>query len=338
MTTKNTMILISIVIPIYRVEDYLIDCLHSVANQTLREGLECILVDDCGGDNSIRLAQKFFDSYEGNIQFHIISHEKNRGAAAARNTGLDAAQGKYIYFLDADDQITPNGLQLLLEKALSTQADVTIADFTTIGLSDPFIHLALEDGQILHDKEVLHAYALQSWMGVCWNMLYLREYLQRENLRFVEGLHYEDELWATEIACTAHALVAIKEPTYLYHLRQDSTSSLLRGQQDISSYYQIMLGMAEHFQRQGLIFDIDACLKYYSMQYTFLLTLLQSEPAAPYLAYQHMVSISPFGKKIFLRTLSANKRRMFPQIYAILPKPLGYLMLRLQHKLRTLIR
>lgn len=104
---------ISIIIPIYNVEKYILLCLQSVVNQTETDGIECILVDDCSTDNSISLAEKFINDYTGNISFSLIRRSKNGGLSAARNTGIEAASGEYLYFLDSDDEISPNCIELM---------------------------------------------------------------------------------------------------------------------------------------------------------------------------------------------------------------------------------
>ena len=93
---------VSIIIPIYNVAPYIKRCLQSVADQTYKD-IECILIDDCGSDNSINLAKEFIYDYKGNILFTILHHEENKGLSAARNTGLRYAKGEYVYFLDSDD-------------------------------------------------------------------------------------------------------------------------------------------------------------------------------------------------------------------------------------------
>ena len=97
---------ISIIIPIYNVEPYIEDCLQSVMRQTYRGMMECILVDDCGTDNSMKVAEQLIKIYNGPIDFKVLHHEHNRGLSAARNTGIDAACGDYVYFLDSDDWIS----------------------------------------------------------------------------------------------------------------------------------------------------------------------------------------------------------------------------------------
>ena len=108
------MMKISIIVPIYNVEEYLEECLQSVANQTMTEGIECIIVDDCGLDNSAAIAKRFIDSYQGDIRFTFIQREKNGGLSAARNTGIKAATGEYVYFLDSDDCLVPSAIETLI--------------------------------------------------------------------------------------------------------------------------------------------------------------------------------------------------------------------------------
>ena len=86
----------------------------SVTNQTMTEGIECIIVDDCGPDNSMDIVRHFIDDYQGAISFHILKHEKNGGLSAARNTGIKAATGKYVYFLDSDDCLVPSAIETLI--------------------------------------------------------------------------------------------------------------------------------------------------------------------------------------------------------------------------------
>lgn len=83
--------LVSIIVPVYNVAEYIESCVRSVMTQTYDGGLECLIFDDCGTDNSIAIAQQMIENYQGSIDFKVIHHEKNRGLSAARNTGMDAA-------------------------------------------------------------------------------------------------------------------------------------------------------------------------------------------------------------------------------------------------------
>ena len=107
---------VSIIIPVYNVEPYIEECLQSVANQTMTEGVECIIVDDCGQDNSMEIVHSFVKNYKGNVNFRVLYHGKNRGLSAARNTGIMAATGKYLYFLDSDDRISHECMKQFQQK------------------------------------------------------------------------------------------------------------------------------------------------------------------------------------------------------------------------------
>ena len=104
---------VSIIIPVYNVAPYIKRCLDSIVAQTF-QNIECILVDDCGTDNSKEIVQQYIDNYQGYIQFKIIHHEKNLGLSGARNTGIRIATGEWLYFLDSDDAVTPNCISSLL--------------------------------------------------------------------------------------------------------------------------------------------------------------------------------------------------------------------------------
>lgn len=108
---------ISVIVPIYNVENYILECLQSVAAQTKTKNVECILVDDCGTDNSVKVAEQFISAYKGDISFALFHHSENKGLSSARNTGIKNARGKYLFFLDSDDMIKPYCLDELFALA-----------------------------------------------------------------------------------------------------------------------------------------------------------------------------------------------------------------------------
>ena len=110
--------LVSIIVPIYNVADYIEKCLLSVLNQTYRN-IEVVLVNDCTPDNSIEVVQIILEGYKADRQIQILHHTINRGLSAARNTGIDAAKGEYIFFLDSDDWISEDCIERMLQLAAS---------------------------------------------------------------------------------------------------------------------------------------------------------------------------------------------------------------------------
>ena len=104
---------VSIIVPVYNVSEYIERCILSIIKQTFNN-IECILINDCTEDDSIEKSLKLINNYTGNIKFKIFNHKRNRGLSAARNTGTENANGEYIYYLDSDDEITPDCIELLV--------------------------------------------------------------------------------------------------------------------------------------------------------------------------------------------------------------------------------
>ena len=105
---------ISIIIPVYNIASYIEACMHSICRQTFRGNYEVIVVDDCGTDNSIVLAESILkQELPRNAVFQILYHAHNCGLSAARNTGNEVSQRKYTLYVDSDDQLTPGCLEKL---------------------------------------------------------------------------------------------------------------------------------------------------------------------------------------------------------------------------------
>ena len=188
--------MVSVIIPVYNVEKYLEECVDSVLAQTYTDW-EAILVDDGATDSSGRMC----DAYAAKDPRIRVIHRENGGLSAARNTGLKAARGEYVYFLDSDDYIEPDTLALLLETAEREQADVVFFDGYV------FFDECEEDGcvsrylrkapyapkngrkmlpELLEKGEYRTAVPL---------MLFRKGYLLENELWFAEGIIHEDELF-----------------------------------------------------------------------------------------------------------------------------------------------
>ena len=120
------MLNLSIIIPVYNVEAYIEECLASVVAQSdAKANIECIIVDDCSPDGSMDIVRRFVENYQGAVQFRTLRHEVNRGISAARNTGVEAATGDYVFFIDSDDYLMEHGLKTLVDGLLANpDADV----------------------------------------------------------------------------------------------------------------------------------------------------------------------------------------------------------------------
>ena len=101
--------------------------------QTYTGAIECLIVDDCGTDESIPIAERMIAEYDGPIRFEILHHKLNRGLSAARNTGTDAATGEYIYYLDSDDAIMPDCIEKLMRPVMRDPSiEMVLGDYANI--------------------------------------------------------------------------------------------------------------------------------------------------------------------------------------------------------------
>ena len=122
---------VSIIIPVYNVASFIIQCLDSVRSQSYTN-LEVILVDDCGTDNSMAVVQEYL-KHHSFTEVKILHHTHNRGLSAARNTGLEAATGEYVFFLDSDDELTDDCISVMAEPIEKFYHDFVIANYEVKG-------------------------------------------------------------------------------------------------------------------------------------------------------------------------------------------------------------
>ena len=220
-------ITLSLIIPVYRVAPYVERCLKTVMSQTY-DHFECILVDDASPDDSIARCERMIADYEGNIQFRILHHEQNQGLSAARNTGIDAATGDYILFIDSDDMITDDCVEKLMAPVMADPSiEMVYAAYMKFAdngqMHQPKI-FARERAEYKTQREVRDYFLdhRRLFVNAAWNKLTSRDFINRHGLRFREGQLWEDALWTFfEMKHLSH-LVFIPDVTYFYYQRPDS--------------------------------------------------------------------------------------------------------------------
>ena len=227
---------VSIIIPVYNVAKYIKRCLQSVIDQTYQD-IECILVDDCGNDNSIELAQEFIKIYHGNINFKFLYHEHNKGQSAARNTALRFAKGDYVFFLDSDDVIPSNSIASLM--ALATRYPQ--ADFIQGNLLDEAGSVSKFGWrntlpEFCDDHNDLEHYILSVVVYSAWNKVIKTSFLTENNLYFPEGIIHEDLYWTFFLAKYAKAVGFVNQATYIYYINDNSTITNLSQEARIKRY------------------------------------------------------------------------------------------------------
>ena len=208
---------ISIIVPVYNVEQYIKECFDSIAAQTYKGEIECIFVDDCGQDDSVAILEKLIAEYKGPIQFSIVHHEHNKGLSGARNTGIRNAQGDYLYFIDSDDSIISDCIEKLTTLA-EKYPGVEIVQGSAKSKSEWF-QLANKNFPEYSNcfewirKTMLLRYSIPM---TAWNKLVKKELIVNKKLYFEEGLIHEDEVWNFMLAKYVHSIAFCCDKTYIY--------------------------------------------------------------------------------------------------------------------------
>lgn len=206
---------VSIIVPVYRVEAYLKECLDSILAQTY-EHLQIILVDDGSPDGCGEIC----DAYGAKDPRIQVIHQPNSGVAAARNAGLSAATGDWIGWVDADDWIDPDMFCFLLENALASEADVCICGrYEELPGRTGFYGMT---GPALLDRKSAMMALLENRVmdDALYDKLWKKELFR--DIRFPDGKTYEDLATVYRLLCKAERVLCLPEPKYHYRRRRNS--------------------------------------------------------------------------------------------------------------------
>lgn len=231
---------VSVIIPVYNVEPYIERCLQSIVSQTY-SFFECILIDDCGTDGSMHFAEKFIRGYSGEIHFRILRHDINCGLSAARNTGIKAAIGDYIYFMDSDDAISPDCIESLLNIA-KKYPDIDYVQGNIFTGSEQLMEgeIDLDVPEYTNNRQQLESIILCKSHRTAWNRLLKRSFLLSHKLFFPVGLVMEDHYWNYYVAKYAQAVAFTHQSTYYYYNNSGSIVNSHSKQQLIRNYSSYM--------------------------------------------------------------------------------------------------
>lgn len=215
---------ISIIVPVYNVEEYLENCIDSILNQTFKD-FELILVNDGSTDNSLDICKRY-----KNIDDRIcIIDKKNGGLSSARNAGLDIAKGEYIGFVDSDDYIHPQMYDMLYREIIKNNAQISLCDFEKVFKYNDNLSNCQEEKDILVEC-LSNIQSLERMIQkngvvfiVAWNKLYKKELFNK--LRYKEGAIHEDEFIAHKIIDCTKKLVYINKSLYFYRQREGSITN-----------------------------------------------------------------------------------------------------------------
>ena len=254
---------ISIVIPVYKVSAYIADCLRSVCEQTYPH-IEVILVNDATPDDSMEQAAPWIQKMqERGYTVQVVNHPENKGLSAARNTGIKAATTEWVYFLDSDDELTPQCIEWMVEQVkLHPSVDFVIGGIKVVGSnwSYPLTCRPYVDT----NREILQDYTASKWYVMAVNHLYRKSYLLQHDLFFREGLLHEDLLYSFHVATTAQTMATVYQETYVYKVR---SAGSITAQQKLKNFEDMLIIAEEkytciiqHYQAKDFSVPFTYCL------------------------------------------------------------------------------
>lgn len=247
---------VSVVIPVYNVEDYLGECLDSVVNQTLSD-IEIICVNDGSTDKSLEILNEYASK---DSRITVIDQE-NGGHAVATNRGMGLAKGKYLYLMDSDDILELNAFEDLVKIAEEKNVDFVI--FQAINYYMDTDEYVEEDNYSMNDLADFVGDSVFNWEDVKdyifkitvtpWSKLYNREFVVRSGAKFPEGLIFDDNVFFWEVFFSAKRIAFHRQ--YLFKRRWYSTSSTTAGDLRFLDSLEILKLIWEVFKKYG-VFDI----------------------------------------------------------------------------------
>lgn len=262
---------VSIIVPVYQVEQYLRQCIDSILAQSFTD-FELILVDDGSKDQSGAICDEYAEQ-DGRV---CVIHTENKGLAAARNTGLDRVTGEYFAFVDSDDWIGPTMVECLYHSILRENGDIAACNFQYSFDCDPAKNFSTSiQREVVPAAEIFYYRKNDRSFGfwtVAWNKLYKSEVFGK--CRFPVGKYHEDEFWANEIYQMDIRIVTVPDCLYFYRQRAGSIMSktslarnmdilqalgeriavYLRDEQYSDQAYRVLLYSLEYLQKsKGLI-------------------------------------------------------------------------------------
>lgn len=209
--------LISVIVPIYKVEKYIDRCAESILAQSFTD-FELILVDDGSPDNCPQIC----DEYAKKDSRIRVIHKENGGLSDARNAGIDIAEGEWLAFIDSDDYVHEDYLKSLYNAAIENDADLAVCDFVRVNDDEKVIEDEHSfDELVTDDKNAMFERLYSNWrIRPAWNKLYKKEIFSE--LRFAFGKIHEDEFAIHHVLWNCGKLAIIKKGLYYYRTRENS--------------------------------------------------------------------------------------------------------------------
>lgn len=262
--------LVSIIVPVYKVEPYLKRCLDSILNQTYKN-IEIILVDDGSPDNCPQIC----DEYAAKDNRIIVIHQENGGLSAARNVGTKKAKGDYIFYLDSDDSIEKDCIDVMVFSILKyPDVEIIVGEMKTFPPSNLYENKRIKSIDFIDNNlDVrLNFFKTRNRIPVnACNKLIKKDFILRNNLLFKPNLIHEDEIWMFHVALKANRISFIHKATYHRHINPNSITTSTSAKKRTSAWGIILKEMFEIISspaaKQQLLYTLNLLRYYYNPKY-----------------------------------------------------------------------
>lgn len=295
----------SVIVPVYKVEQYLRPCIDSILGQTYKD-FELILVDDGSPDACPQICDEYAQKYE-NVR---CIHQKNGGQSCARNTGLSAASGEYIMFIDSDDYLAnSNVLGLLAEKTTGNPDIVHYKNIEWLEADGSIKECSFDFNICTEGKTLDEIYCelidKDAYYNSAWSKIIRREVLVENKIEFIPGLLGEDNEWYYNVVLVAKNVVLVDEPLYVYRRRESSTTTSLT-EKNLSDQLFVIAKWDEIIKREVDNPHIKVVRGSLAKQYCSALIIAGSIPdAKPYYAelrkYRHLLNYTKTRRVVIFR-------------------------------------
>lgn len=232
------MVKVSIIVPVYNVEEFLEECLDSLITQSLKD-IEIICINDGSTDNSLKIMEEF---QQKDKRIKIIT-QKNAGLSAARNSGLYIAKGEYIGFVDSDDWVSTDFYELLYNNAIRNDADISAGNvvYSENGKFRAKNFLSKQTFKVKKSKiSTLTEKKIFMKAPVVWNKLFRKTLIDSLNLRFPVGLKFEDNYFSLITILCCKTIVIDEWPVYFYRMNGASITNTLSGDsEDVFHFFEV---------------------------------------------------------------------------------------------------
>ena len=223
---------VSVIVPVYNCKKYLETAIKSVIDQTVFNNTELILIDDGSTDGSGEIC----DNYAAEYPNIFAVHQSNSGVSVARNTGMEAAKGEYIAFLDSDDSYEKEYIQTMLE---NSEYDLVCCDYYIKSRDEKNVGKYFENKIYFRNDFTIDFYrkTIRQEFYSCWNKLYKMSIIAENNIRFTPGVRYaEDMVFVFEYLRYCKTFRFIEKPLYYYNVNPENTTSVVKNGFDVQHF------------------------------------------------------------------------------------------------------